>query len=78
LAGLESRHQELESSFPAIYKYITRGFLDSNFNKRAFEETLNKMLDYVAKIQANKISQNDASEEIGQTLADTYFPSDLK
>jgi hypothetical protein len=36
------------------------------------------MLDYVAKIQANKISQNDASEEIGQTLADTYFPSDLK
>lgn len=75
---LEKRYSELFKTSPSLFKFILKEIKNEKFNKEEFYTHLNKMLDLINQIQKSKVTQNNASEEIGTIFAKKYFPKDAR
>lgn len=71
---LEKKYKYLSSSSQTLFKYITQNYGKNNFDKAFFEKTLQLMLINIENIQKSKITQHDASENVGTHLAHQFIP----
>lgn len=70
------KYKHLISTSTTLYKFICKQMQQNftNFNKVAFQQRLDMMLNAILNIQNSKISQYDASVMIGEKLAHDYIP----
>jgi len=74
--SLEKKYNHLFTTSKTLFNIIIKQYKNKNenFDKQHFNLMINKMLEYVSKIQNNEISQYNASVEIGSDLAYKYIP----
>jgi hypothetical protein len=70
----EEKYKTLYTTSKGLYNLTMKDGSDPNFDKASFDEKLDKMLYYIKKIQEANITQETASQEIGQILASQYIP----
>jgi hypothetical protein len=70
----EEKYKTLYSTSRSLFNLALKDGSSPTFNKSLFDEKLDKMLDYIKKIQESHITQETASQEIGQVLASEYIP----
>lgn len=58
----------------SLFKIICDQYISSKFDKNFFFKNLEIMLNAIENIQQNKITQYDASSNIGEMLASHYIP----
>lgn len=70
-----------ENMFPTLHKtsktlfnFIFKECRKKNFDRNSFQNKLEQMLVLIEKIQKSEISQNNASEKVGEFLAKEYIP----
>jgi predicted nuclease of predicted toxin-antitoxin system len=73
-ATLENKYKYLSSSSPTLFKYILKNYGQDKFDKAFFEKTIKLMLLNIENIQNSKITQHDASENVGTHLAHQFIP----
>ncbi len=64
------KYKHLYNTSKTLYNFIVKEHNTGKFNQTMLDQMLNRIL----KIQTNEISQNEASEEIGMSLAKIYIP----
>lgn len=57
-----------------LYDLIIKSYKNINFDKKQFLININMMLSSIENIQRDKISQHDASINVGETLATQFIP----
>lgn len=70
----ENKYSYLHSTSNVLFKFIYTNYSKPDFDKKSFHNNLDKMLDYIVKIQKGEISQYDASGIIGTHIAKQYIP----
>lgn len=71
---LETKYVYLYTVSKTLFEFIIRETKSKNFNKSRFDNNLDFMLNYILKIQNNELTQNDASESVGELVAKQYIP----
>jgi hypothetical protein len=71
---LENKYKYLSSNSPTLFKFIMKNYGENNFDKAFFEKTIKLMLINLENIQNSKITQHDASENVGTHLAHQFIP----
>ena len=71
---LQDKYNHLYTTSKTLFNFIIKEHNKTNFNKELFDRNLNQMLSHISRIQKDEISQNDASENIGQLLAKQFIP----
>lgn len=74
---LQNKYNYLFSTSNTLFKLIIKESLSGNLDTTAFTFKLNKMLEYICKIQQNDLTLDEASKKIGVLVADEYIPKDL-
>lgn len=72
--NFEEKYKTLYSTSKSLFNMTLKDGSSPTFNKTLFNEKLDKMLDYIKKIQQSHITQETASQEIGKVLASEYIP----
>lgn len=72
--ALQKKYEHLFTTSKTLFNMVFNSFKNKNFDKNHFNEMINKMLEYITQIQNNKISQHDASVNVGTDLACKYIP----
>ena len=70
----QENYNYLYSTSKTLFDFIIREVKGRNFNKERFELNLNVMLNNILKIQKNELTQNDASEIVGELVAKQFIP----
>lgn len=70
----QENYNYLYSTSKTLFDFIIREVKCRNFNKERFELNLNVMLNNILKIQKNELTQNDASEIVGELVAKQFIP----
>jgi len=70
----EKKYDYLYSTSKSLFNFIYTNYSKPNFDKKSFHNNLDKMLNYITKIQKSEISQYDASGIIGTHIAKQYIP----
>lgn len=71
---LQKKHAHLYETSKSLFNYILIQYPKNSFDKKYFETTIHKMLESILEIQKSKVTQHDASVNIGTHLAKKYFP----
>jgi hypothetical protein len=71
---LESKYTYLHLTSKTLFNFVCKEVKKPTFNKRQFDKNLEQMLNNIISIQTSKLSQNDASENIGKLLAKQFIP----
>ena len=71
---LRTKYKYICSTSESLFKMIVSSYGTSRFNKDFFENTLNMMLQKIEDIQSSKISQHNASHNVGEHLASNFIP----
>lgn len=74
LYRLEKKYKYLKHTSSKLFEFTINEFQKQTFNKEQFLKNLNMMLQSISNIQNSKISQYDASVEVGTSLANQYIP----
>ena len=69
-AEMEKRYSELNNSFNFIFIKAISGSLDNN--------VFTYMIEKAKSIQKNKISNFDASKQVGEKIVDTFIKPNIK
>jgi hypothetical protein len=70
----KQKYKHLSSTSDTLFKYILKNYNQKNFNRRFFQTTLHLMLNNISQIQDNKVTQHNASSQVGEHLAKEYIP----
>ena len=71
---LEEKYNYLFNTSKTLFKYIVTQYGTSRFNQDVLDKNLDMMLKSITKIQSSKLTQEDASIQIGESLAKQYIP----
>lgn len=71
---LEQKYSYLYMTSKTLFEFIVRETRKDNFNKVHFDKNLKFMLSCIEKIQNKELTQNDASENVGELVAKQYIP----
>ena len=71
---LQDRYSYLYATSKTLFEFIIRETRKSNFNKERFDTNLEFMLSHIKKIQNKELTQNDASESVGELVAKQFIP----
>lgn len=71
---LKRRYQQLNKTSSTLFNFIIKQYGTHKFDKSSFEVTLDIMLQKITSIQQAKMTQEDASVEVGTHLAQKYIP----
>lgn len=74
MESLESKYNYLFSTSKTLFNFVIKESTKPQFDKSSFDRNLTQMLHHITLIQRDEMSQNTASENIGQLLADQYIP----
>lgn len=74
LDTLQKKYKQLYSTSNTLFKFIVQNYRTSNFNETFFNQTIDLMLNKIENIQNSRITQEDASANIGTHLAHTFIP----
>lgn len=72
--AMKKKYSYLLKTSKTLFCLIIDQYKYNKLDQEHFNFMINKMLDYIVKIQNNQISQYDASAEIGTDLAYKYIP----
>lgn len=75
---LKNKYKNLSSTSPTLFNLILSEATKNSFDKTAFNNKINEMLDLITNIQSSKISQDDASEKVGVMLANEFIPRHIR
>lgn len=70
----ENKYPTLLTTSKTLFNFIIKECARVDFNELSFDSKLNNMLELIEKIQRSEISQNTASERVGEFLAKEYIP----
>ena len=70
----KNKYKYIFETSPGLFNFIFTQFNTDNFDKEQFLKNLNIMLSAIEDIQSSKITQHDASVNIGETLAAQFIP----
>lgn len=71
---LKKKYSQLYTTSKTLFEFIMNKFNNKLFDANYFSQTIEKMLNAISDIQKSKISQHDASVDIGYHLAKKYIP----
>lgn len=71
---LERKYNYLFQTSSALFKYIVNQYGTDRFDQTTLDNNLNMMLAAIRRIQESKVTQYDASAEVGDFLAQQYIP----
>jgi len=71
---LKRKYKYISETSDNLWKLIVSQYTNSTFNKTIFLNNLEMMLSAISNIQQSKITQHNASENIGGTLASQFIP----
>lgn len=71
---LKRKFKYLSSTSESLFKLLLHNYGTPRFNPTFFDQTLELMLQKVQDIQQSKVSQHDASKNVGEHLATTFIP----
>ncbi len=71
---LKRKYKYISDISDNLWKLIITQYTNSTFNKTIFLNNLEMMLSAISNIQQSKITQHNASENIGETLASQFIP----
>lgn len=71
---LQKKYSYLYMTSRTLFEFIIREIRKDNFNKVHFDKNLKFMLNCIEKIQNKELTQNDASENVGELVAKQYIP----
>jgi K+/H+ antiporter YhaU regulatory subunit KhtT len=71
---LKHKYKYISQTSDNLWKLIIKQYTTSNFDKTNFLKNLEMMLSAISNIQESKITQHDASQNIGETLASQFIP----
>lgn len=72
--AFQIKYGNLYKTSQTLFKFILTKYGNSSFDQKYFEETINKMLNSIVEIQQSKMTEYDASVNIGEHLAKKYIP----
>jgi ADP-heptose:LPS heptosyltransferase len=73
--AMKKKYNYLYNTSKTLFNLIFNQFKTNKLDKEYFNFMVNKMLNYITKIQNNEMSQYDASATIGTELAEKYVPN---
>lgn len=71
---LKKKYSQLYTTSKTLFEFILNKFNNKLFDINYFNQTIEKMLNAITDIQKSKITQHDASVNIGYHLAKKYIP----
>lgn len=71
---LQEKYNYLYITSKTLFNFIIKSSKNDKKDYEQFNLNLNKMLNYIINIQNNELTQNDASEHIGNLLANQFIP----
>ncbi|NBO99317.1 MAG: hypothetical protein EBU90_04210 [Proteobacteria bacterium] len=71
---LKRKYKYLSTTSESLFKLLLHNYDTPRFNQSFFDQTLQLMLNRIEDIQQAKVSQHDASVNIGEHLATTFIP----
>lgn len=71
---LKQKYKYIVKTSENLWKLIISQYTNSTFNKGEFLKNLDMMLSAISDIQRYKITQHDASQNVGETLASQFIP----
>lgn len=71
---LARKYKDLFNTSKTLFQYILTNYGTVSFNCGFFDSTIDLMLTKISSIQNNEITQESASEIIGNHLAKKYIP----
>lgn len=71
---LKEKYNYITQTSENLWKLIITQYTNSTFNKDIFLKNLEMMLSAISDIQGSKITQHDASQNVGETLASQFIP----
>lgn len=71
---LKHKYKYISQTSDNLWKLIISQYTNSNFDKTNFLKNLEMMLSAISDIQVSKITQHDASQNVGETLASQFIP----
>jgi len=71
---LKRKFKYLSGTSESLFKLLLHNYGTPRFNQSFFDQTLELMLNKIQDIQQAKISQHDASKNVGEHLATTFIP----
>jgi hypothetical protein len=71
---LKRKYKYIVKTSENLWKLIIDQYGNSSFNKTLFLTNLGMMLSSILDIQAGKITQHNASQNVGETLASQFIP----
>uniref|UniRef100_A0A6C0H6J5 Uncharacterized protein n=1 Tax=viral metagenome TaxID=1070528 RepID=A0A6C0H6J5_9ZZZZ len=71
---LKRKYKYLSTTSESLFKLLLQNYDTPRFNQSFFDQTLQLMLNRIQDIQQAKVSQHDASKNIGEHLATTFIP----
>jgi hypothetical protein len=74
---LKEKYQSLHQISKTLFTFIHKDITNKKFDKTSFEKNLNEMLKLIFKIQKKEITQDKASEFVGNSLAQQYIPESI-
>lgn len=70
----KKKYKYLYNTSQSLFSFIISNWGKDEFNQNFFNKTLELMLTQIEKIQQSRISQYDASSNVGSHLATTFIP----
>jgi hypothetical protein len=71
---LKRKYKYISETSDNLWNLIISQYRNSAFNKTIFLNNLEMMLSAISNIQQSRITQHNASENIGETLASQFIP----
>ena len=71
---LKRKYKYISETSDNLWNLIISQYTSSTFNKKIFLKNLEMMLSAISNIQQSRITQHNASENIGETLASQFIP----
>lgn len=71
---LKNKYKYIVKTSDNLWKLIISQYTNSTFDKTVFMKNLEMMLSAISDIQGLKITQHDASQNVGETLASQFIP----
>jgi hypothetical protein len=72
--NFQEKYNILYKTSKSLFDLIIKDASKTNFNRALFDEKLDKMLYYIEKIQQSGVTQDLASQKVGEMLASEYIP----
>jgi Asp-tRNA(Asn)/Glu-tRNA(Gln) amidotransferase B subunit len=75
---LKKKYSNISTTSKSLFMLILSETNKPNFHKESFDKKINEILLLISRIQKSEITQDDASKQVGEMLANEFIPSNLR